>query len=113
MTRTETTTPSAVAGMPTPADVAALAGASPATVSRVIKGSARVGHRARSLAGRVRPRLTTVRRPIEEMGARLARELLRRITGAPDRNVVLDTELINGRRLRRCARRRPESHNAT
>jgi DNA-binding LacI/PurR family transcriptional regulator len=64
------------------------------TGRRVPDDVAVVGFDDAPIAGRVRPRLTTVRRPIEEMGARLARELLRRITGAPDRNVVLDTELI-------------------
>jgi DNA-binding LacI/PurR family transcriptional regulator len=64
------------------------------TGRRVPDDVAVVGFDDAPIAGRVRPRLTTVRRPIEEMGARLARELLRRIAGAPDRNVVLDTELI-------------------
>jgi DNA-binding LacI/PurR family transcriptional regulator len=64
------------------------------TGRRVPDDVAVVGFDDAPIAGRVRPKLTTVRRPIEEMGARLARELLRRITGAPDRNVVLDTELI-------------------
>ena len=64
------------------------------TGRRVPDDVAVVGFDDAPIAGRVRPRLTTVRRPIEQMGARLARELLRRIAGAPDRNVVLDTELI-------------------
>jgi DNA-binding LacI/PurR family transcriptional regulator len=64
------------------------------TGRRVPDDVAVVGFDDTPIAGRVRPRLTTVRRPVEEMGARLARELLRRITGAPGRNVVLDTELI-------------------
>jgi DNA-binding LacI/PurR family transcriptional regulator len=42
------------------------------------------------------PPLTTVHQPIEEMGARMARELLGLIAGrcAPPRGVVLDTELV-------------------
>jgi DNA-binding LacI/PurR family transcriptional regulator len=64
------------------------------TGRRVPDDVAVVGFDDAPIAGRVRPRLTTVRRPIEEMGARMARELLGRIGGAPDRNVVLDTKLI-------------------
>jgi DNA-binding LacI/PurR family transcriptional regulator len=64
------------------------------TGRRVPDDVAVVGFDDAPIAGRVRPRLTTVRRPIEEMGARMARELLGRIAGAPDRNVVLDTKLI-------------------
>lgn len=64
------------------------------TGRRVPDDVAVVGFDDAPIAGRIRPRLTTVRRPIEEMGARLARELLRRIAGAPGRNVVLDTKLI-------------------
>jgi DNA-binding LacI/PurR family transcriptional regulator len=64
------------------------------TGRRVPDDVAVVGFDDAPIAGRVRPRLTTVRRPTEEMGARMARELLGRIAGAPDRNVVLDTKLI-------------------
>jgi DNA-binding LacI/PurR family transcriptional regulator len=47
------------------------------------------------LARKIRPQLTTVRQPVEEMGARMARELLTRIGGGPgsDRS-VLKTKLI-------------------
>jgi DNA-binding LacI/PurR family transcriptional regulator len=64
------------------------------TGRRIPHDVAVVGFDDAPIAGRVRPRLTTVRRPLEELGARLARELLARIAGAPGRNVVLDTELI-------------------
>ncbi|MGH3377264.1 MAG: LacI family DNA-binding transcriptional regulator [Actinoallomurus sp.] len=64
------------------------------TGRRVPDDVAVVGFEDAPIAGRVRPRLTTVRRPLEEMGARMARELLSHIAGAPDRNVVLDTKLI-------------------
>jgi DNA-binding LacI/PurR family transcriptional regulator len=64
------------------------------TGRRVPDDVAVVGFDDAPIAGRVRPRLTTVRRPVEEIGARMARELLGRIAGAPDRNVVLDTKLI-------------------
>ena len=42
------------------------------------------------------PPLTTVRQPIEEMGARMTRELIGLIVGGPSapRRVVLDTELV-------------------
>ncbi|MFC0541664.1 LacI family DNA-binding transcriptional regulator [Kutzneria chonburiensis] len=42
------------------------------------------------------PPLTTVRQPVEEMGARMTRELLSLIGGGPSapRRVVLDTELV-------------------
>ncbi|HET6500356.1 MAG TPA: LacI family DNA-binding transcriptional regulator [Amycolatopsis sp.] len=42
------------------------------------------------------PPLTTVRQPIEEMGARMTRELLALIAGSPatPRSVILDTELV-------------------
>ncbi|REH29678.1 LacI family DNA-binding transcriptional regulator, partial [Kutzneria buriramensis] len=42
------------------------------------------------------PPLTTVRQPIEEMGARMTRELLSQIVAGPStpRRVVLDTELV-------------------
>jgi DNA-binding LacI/PurR family transcriptional regulator len=47
------------------------------------------------LGRRTDPPLTTVRQPIEEMGARMTRELLSMIDGrtAP-RHVIVDTELI-------------------
>lgn len=61
---------------------------------RVPDDVAVIGFGDAPIAGRVRPRLTTVRWPVEEMGARMARELLARITGTPERNVVLDTKLI-------------------
>jgi DNA-binding LacI/PurR family transcriptional regulator len=41
------------------------------------------------------PPLTTVRQPVEEMGARMTAELLAMIDGAaPRRSTVLDTELV-------------------
>ena len=42
------------------------------------------------------PPLTTVHQPIEEMGARMTRELLALIAGSPPtpRSVILDTELV-------------------
>jgi DNA-binding LacI/PurR family transcriptional regulator len=42
------------------------------------------------------PPLTTIRQPIEEMGARMTRELLAMIAGspAPPRCVILDTDLV-------------------
>lgn len=61
---------------------------------RVPDDVAVVGFGDAPIASRVRPRLTTVRRPVEEMGTRMAHELLARIAGAPGRNVVLDTKLI-------------------
>jgi Bacterial regulatory proteins, lacI family len=61
VTRTETTTPSGVTRTPALADVAALAGVSPATVSRVINGSARVGHHIRSQVESAIDRLGHVR----------------------------------------------------
>jgi DNA-binding LacI/PurR family transcriptional regulator len=64
------------------------------TGRRIPHDVAVVGFDDAPIAGRVRPRLTTVRCPLEELGARMARELLARIAGAPGRNVVLDTELI-------------------
>jgi DNA-binding LacI/PurR family transcriptional regulator len=66
------------------------------TGRRVPEDVAVIGFDDAPIAGRVRPRLTTVRQPVTEMGARMARELLGRITGeaTPDRGVVLDTKLI-------------------
>ncbi|MBA9001609.1 LacI family DNA-binding transcriptional regulator [Thermomonospora cellulosilytica] len=48
------------------------------------------------IARRVRPRLTTVRQPVEDLGARAVRELLGLVGGrsAPERGVVLKTKLI-------------------
>jgi DNA-binding LacI/PurR family transcriptional regulator len=42
------------------------------------------------------PPLTTVRQPVEEMGARMTRELLGLIVDGPSapRRIVLDTELV-------------------
>jgi DNA-binding LacI/PurR family transcriptional regulator len=47
------------------------------------------------LGRRTDPPLTTVRQPIEEMGARMTRELLSMINGpATPRRVIVDTELV-------------------
>jgi DNA-binding LacI/PurR family transcriptional regulator len=48
------------------------------------------------LARTLHPRLTTVRQPVEELGARLVRELVARMGGhiRPERGVILDTTLI-------------------
>jgi DNA-binding LacI/PurR family transcriptional regulator len=66
------------------------------TGRRVPDDVAVVGFDDSPIAGRVRPRLTTVRQPIAEMGMRMARELLGHIAGdaTPDRGVVLNTKLI-------------------
>jgi DNA-binding LacI/PurR family transcriptional regulator len=66
------------------------------TGRRVPDDVAVVGFDDAPIAGRIRPRLTTVRQPITEMGVRMARELMARITGeaTPDRGVVLNTKLI-------------------
>ncbi|MEU5879539.1 LacI family DNA-binding transcriptional regulator [Spirillospora sp. NPDC047279] len=83
---------------------------------RVPEDVAVVGFDDDPIAQRLRPRLTTVRQPVEELGARLARELRNRLGGgragggragggragggqasgrpAPDRGVVLKTSLI-------------------
>lgn len=63
---------------------------------RVPDDVAVVGFDDSPIAGRVRPRLTTVRQPIEDMGVRMARELLSRIAGDAPRGqgVVLNTKLI-------------------
>ena len=66
---TETATPAEVAGTPTLADVAALAGVSPATVSRVINGSARVSQHARTQVERAIDRLGYVRHRAAPHGA--------------------------------------------
>ncbi|GAA4610125.1 LacI family DNA-binding transcriptional regulator [Actinoallomurus liliacearum] len=66
------------------------------TGRRVPDDVAVVGFDDSPIAGRVRPRLTTVRRPIEDMGVRMARELLGRIAGeaSSGQGVVLNTKLI-------------------
>ncbi|MFB9839950.1 LacI family DNA-binding transcriptional regulator, partial [Actinoallomurus acaciae] len=69
---TETTTPAEVAGTPTLADVAALAGVSPATVSRVINDSARVSRHARTRVERAIDRLGYVRRRAAPHGRSIA-----------------------------------------
>jgi DNA-binding LacI/PurR family transcriptional regulator len=63
---------------------------------RVPEDVAVIGFDDAPLARRIRPRLTTVRQPVEEMGARLVRELLVRICGrtSSDQGVVLKTKLI-------------------
>ncbi|MDL4819532.1 LacI family DNA-binding transcriptional regulator [Actinomadura opuntiae] len=63
---------------------------------RVPDDVAVVGFDDAPVARQVRPRLTTVRRPAEDLGARLARELRARSGGRPsgDRGVVLRTRLI-------------------
>ncbi len=66
------------------------------TGRRVPDDVAVIGFDDAPIAERVRPRLTTVRQPIAEMGARMARELLGRIAGEPSPlpGVVLETRLI-------------------
>ena len=51
---------------------------------------------ALSVAQQTEPKLTTVRQPVEAMGARMASELLALIArgGQPPAQVVLDTELV-------------------
>ncbi|NKZ07433.1 LacI family transcriptional regulator [Actinomadura latina] len=63
---------------------------------RVPDDVAVVGFDDSPLARRVRPRLTTVRQPAEDLGARLARELRACMGGRPsaERGVVLETKLI-------------------
>ncbi|MBC6461130.1 LacI family DNA-binding transcriptional regulator [Actinomadura sp. HBU206391] len=63
---------------------------------RVPEDVAVIGFDDAPLAQQVRPRLTTVRQPIEDMGARMAAELLRRIAGkpSPDNKIILKTKLI-------------------
>ncbi|SEG94998.1 DNA-binding transcriptional regulator, LacI/PurR family [Thermomonospora echinospora] len=63
---------------------------------RIPEDVAVVGFDDLPIARRVRPRLTTVRQPIEDLGARAARELLALIGGrtATERGVVLKTRLI-------------------
>jgi DNA-binding LacI/PurR family transcriptional regulator len=63
---------------------------------RVPEDVAVVGFDDVPIARRIRPRLTTVRQPIEDIGARAARELLNRVSGGQcaDRGVVLKTKLI-------------------
>jgi DNA-binding LacI/PurR family transcriptional regulator len=51
-----------------------------------------VGFDDAALAGRTVPRLTTVRQPVEEMGARAVAELL--VAGQPCRTTVLPTSLV-------------------
>ncbi|MFG2002837.1 LacI family DNA-binding transcriptional regulator [Spirillospora sp. NPDC048911] len=63
---------------------------------RVPDDVAVVGFDDAPIAQRTHPRLTTVRQPVEELGARLVRELRAHIAGrtAADRGVVLKTKLI-------------------
>lgn len=63
---------------------------------RVPDDVAVVGFDDAPIAQRTHPRLTTVRQPVEELGARLVRELRARIAGrtTADRGVVLKTKLI-------------------
>ncbi|MBA8952051.1 LacI family DNA-binding transcriptional regulator [Actinomadura namibiensis] len=63
---------------------------------RVPDDVAVVGFDDGPFAQRAVPRLTTVRQPVEEMGARLVRELLDRLGGrrGRDRGVVLRTRLV-------------------
>jgi DNA-binding LacI/PurR family transcriptional regulator len=63
---------------------------------RVPDDVAVVGFGDSAVAQHCRPRLTTVRQPLEEMGARSAQELLGRIAGKPHsgQSVVLSTKLI-------------------
>ncbi|MBO2448842.1 LacI family DNA-binding transcriptional regulator [Actinomadura barringtoniae] len=63
---------------------------------RVPDDVAVIGFDDAPIAQRVRPRLTTVRQPVEDFGARLIRELRALIAGRPitDRGVVLKTKLI-------------------
>lgn len=63
---------------------------------RVPDDVAVVGFDDSPVAQHTDPPLTTVRQPVDEMGARAARELLSLVsgTGSPRRRIVLDTELI-------------------
>lgn len=63
---------------------------------RVPDDVAVIGFDDAPVAKQIRPRLSTVRQPIEDLGARLARELRAQIAGRPscDRRVVLKTRLI-------------------
>ncbi|KAA2252236.1 LacI family transcriptional regulator [Solihabitans fulvus] len=62
---------------------------------RVPDDVAVIGFDGLPLGQRTAPPLTTVRQPIEEMGARMTRELVSMIGGpATPRRVVLDTELV-------------------
>ncbi len=63
---------------------------------RVPDDVAVVGFDDAPVARQVRPRLTTVRQPAEDLGARLARELRACTGGRPntERGVVLRTKLI-------------------
>lgn len=62
---------------------------------RVPDDVAVIGFDDLAIARRTDPPLTTVRQPVEEMGARMTRELLAMIAGpATPRHVVFDTELV-------------------
>ncbi|MCW2917221.1 MAG: transcriptional regulator, LacI family [Actinomycetia bacterium] len=63
---------------------------------RVPDDVAVIGFDDAPLAQKIRPRLTTVRQPVEDMGTRMARELLARMAGktSSDQGVVLKTKLI-------------------
>lgn len=63
---------------------------------RVPDDVAVVGFDDAPLALHTDPRLTTVRQPVEQMGATMARELVRRVSGDPDTapHIVFDTELV-------------------
>ena len=62
---------------------------------RVPEDVAVVGFDDLPLGRRTDPSLTTVRQPVEEMGARMVRELLATINGrTTPRSVVLQTELV-------------------
>jgi DNA-binding LacI/PurR family transcriptional regulator len=63
---------------------------------RVPEDVAVIGFGDSAIAQHLRPRLTTVRQPLEEMGARSTHELLGRISGKPvsGQSIVLSTKLI-------------------
>jgi DNA-binding LacI/PurR family transcriptional regulator len=88
-------------------DLDAVVAASDLMASGALRALARAGRRVPDdvavvgfddapIAQRTRPPLTTVRQPVEDLGARLARELRAHIGGRPlsDRGVVLRTKLI-------------------
>ena len=63
---------------------------------RVPEDVAVIGFGDSAIAQHLRPRLTTVHQPLEEMGARATHELLSRIAGKPvtGQSIVLSTKLI-------------------